>query len=97
MVLQNQKNRKLRLNFERYALQNIGKHKLQILMEEVSAEVGLRQKVQFGESEYIAMTRWPAHMKKNSLGRFMAAFSGGAKLSKKEAEELRHYLEDVEE
>lgn len=33
----------------------------------------------------------------NSLGRFMAAFSGGAKLSEKEVEELRKYLEDTEE
>lgn len=30
----------------------------------------------------------------NSLGRFMAAFSGGEKLSEKEAAELKRYLED---
>lgn len=33
----------------------------------------------------------------SSLGRFIAAFSGGAKLSKKEAEELKQYLEDADE
>ena len=32
----------------------------------------------------------------NSLGRFLAAFSGGQKLSDKDAEELRAYLDQYE-